>query len=79
MSKSIYGFAGEKHGKTWFTSPATKEDTVITCHDLSGFTVSHKLHEGGFFIESVSGESLCSLTMKMVQDKCNELNRGVIL
>ena len=72
---TIFGFAVEKHGPTWFVIPASREEGNITrCHDLSGFAGSWDMKSGGVFFESISGETLCSKTMEVAQTYANEMN-----
>lgn len=72
MNEVIYGFAVEPH-KSWLVTPATKENGVIRCHDLSGFMGSWDMKQGGIFIESVSGASLCDIAL----EQANVLARGL--
>ena len=72
---TTYGFAVEKHGPTWFVFPASRTDSCLTqCHDLSGFMGSWDMKPGGVFFESISGETLCSETMKIAQSYADDKN-----
>lgn len=69
MNNVIHGFVVEPHKNNfWLVSPATKEGDIVTCHDLSGFLGSWKMKENGEFIPSISGQSLCSLTLKAANE-----------
>lgn len=65
MSTIVYGFVAEPHKNGyWLVSPATKEDDLIRCHDLSGFLGSWNMKQGGVFFPSPTNDSLCNVALQ---------------
>lgn len=73
---TIYGFVAEPHkGGYYLISPATIEDGVIRCHDLSGFLGSWDAKVGAMFFESIDGSCLCEQAMKLANEYASIKNK----
>ena len=70
-----FGFVSEPHKHSYhLVSPATKIDGEITSHDLSGYLGSWPMKEGGVFFASISGEAICTETMKLANEYARKIN-----
>ena len=80
MSKKVFGFAVELHNKTHLVFPASKEEGIIRCHDLSGLRGSWDMKEGGVFFPQESADILCDIALEKANEfaiiRNQELNRG---
>ena len=71
-----YGFAVEPN-RRWSVTPATQEDGIVTCHDISGFMGSWKMNEGGRFFECPDGDILNQATLEEAQSFGRERNSSL--
>lgn len=69
-----FGFVAEPHNGNWQASPATKNNSEVTCYDLGGFLGSWKMIEGGVFFESQENKALDYEAMQMALNHCKIMN-----
>lgn len=76
MSDEVYGFVAEPHGGRYIVTPATMENGVIRCHDISGFCGSWDMKAGGVFFPEEGGGALCDIAKAKACKYAKENNFG---